>query len=53
MNKKILGIRIGTAVTVIMCAVAAIAFWILAKYNSTLSGEVTASAISSAIEGII
>ena len=32
MNKKIFGIRIGTAITVIISFFAAVAFWILAKY---------------------
>ena len=53
MNKKIFGIRIGTVVTVILCAIAAVAFWILTKYNSTLSGEAIASFMSSVSEGII
>lgn len=32
MNKKIIGLRIGTVITVIMSFFAAVAFWILAKY---------------------
>ena len=39
MNKKILGIRIGTVVTAILCTIAAIVFWILAKYNLEVSRE--------------
>ena len=39
MNKKILGIRIGTVVTAILCTIAAIVFLILAKYNLEVSRE--------------
>ena len=39
MNKKILGIRIGTVVTVILCVIAAIVFWAFAKYNSQMNEE--------------
>ena len=41
MNKKFLGIRIGTVVTAILCTIAAIAFWVLAKYNLEVSREAT------------
>ena len=32
MNKKFLGIRIGTYLTVICCAAAAVLFWLYVKY---------------------
>ena len=34
MNKKFLGIRIGTIFTAVGCVIAALALWILAKYLS-------------------
>ena len=44
MNKKFLGIRIGTDITVIFCAVAAVLFWLCVKYMEATapSSDVTA-----------
>jgi hypothetical protein len=53
MNKKNFGIRIGKVVTVILCMIAAVAFWILAKYNLKLSGEVSFSLLGLISEGLI
>lgn len=53
MNKKKNGIRIGTVVTVILCTIAAVAFWILAKYNLKLNGEALLSLLGSISEGLI
>ena len=35
MNKKFLGIKISTYLTVICCAVAAVLFWLFVKYTET------------------
>ena len=53
MNKKKFGIRIGTVVTAILCMVAAIAVWVLAKYNLEFSEEVTSVLFNLIPEGII
>ena len=53
MNKKIFGIRIGTVLTAILCALSAIAFWLLAKYNLMLSSEASSMLFESVSEGII
>lgn len=53
MNKKIFGIRIGTVLTAILCALSAIAFWLLAKYNLMLSSEAASMLFESVSEGII
>jgi hypothetical protein len=53
MNKKIFGIRIGTVLTAILCALSAIAFWLLAKYNLMLSSEAVSMLFESVSEGII
>ena len=37
MNKKIFGIKIGTYLTVIFCAVAAVLFWLYVKYMDAAS----------------
>ena len=34
MNKKILGIRVGTLLAMFGCVFAAVAIWILAKYHN-------------------
>ena len=33
MNKKFLGIKLGTYLTVICCAIAAVFFWLFVKYS--------------------
>jgi hypothetical protein len=53
MNKKNFGIRIGTVVTVVLCVIAAIAFWLLAKYNLKIDGEAALPFIKSVSEGLI
>ncbi len=48
MNKKFLGIRLGTILTVIGCIVAALAIWVLAKYRLEISmSRIDASSIIS------
>ena len=44
MNKKILGIKISTYLTVVFCALAAVLFWLCVKYMeaSAPSGAATA-----------
>ena len=37
MNKKILGIRLGTLLTILGCLMAALVIWVLAKYRSEIS----------------
>jgi uncharacterized membrane protein YdjX (TVP38/TMEM64 family) len=39
MNKKILGIRVGTILTALGCIAAAIILWVLAKYNLSFANE--------------
>ena len=34
MNKRILGVRIGTVVTAVLCLAVALVFWMLVKYVS-------------------
>ena len=53
MNKKNVGKRIGTFVTVILCIFAAVAFWIFAKYNLRIDGEAALKLCHSISEGII
>ena len=53
MNKKNFGIRIGTVVTVILCMIAAIAVWVLAKYNLKIRGESAATLFELISEGLI
>lgn len=51
MNKKSLGIRMGTVVTVVLCLIAAIAVSVLAKYYSSVSSAI---ALAEAVyEGVI
>ena len=35
MNKKILGVKIGTVISVLVCFAAAILFWLVVKYAET------------------
>jgi hypothetical protein len=53
MNKKNFGIRIGTVVTVILCMIAAIAFWLLARYNLKINGGAALSLFGVIFEGLI
>ncbi len=41
MNKKILGIKVGTILTVLGCVATAIAVWILAKYQPSAFANAT------------
>ena len=53
MNKKIFGIRIGTVLKVIICLIAAVAFWILARYNFEFDRDAAIALARSISEGII
>ena len=52
MNKKILGIRIGTILTVVLSFTAAVVFWLFIKYSET-SAELASSAFSSVFRGVL
>ena len=44
MNKKILGIKISTYLTVICCAAAAVLFWLYVKYMEATPTDADATA---------
>ena len=43
MNKKFLGIKISTYLTVICCAIVAVLFWLYVKYTESLPSEAAGS----------
>lgn len=53
MNKKNVGKRIGTFVTAILCVIAAVAFWIFAKYNLKIDREAVIMLSGLISEGLI
>lgn len=53
MNKKNVGKRIGTFVTAILCIIAAVAFWIFAKYILKINGESAVMLFNLISEGLI
>lgn len=50
MNRKFLGVKISTYLTVICCAVAAVLFWLFVKYTETTPLE--AQAVVAFIRGL-
>ena len=47
MKKRFFGIKLNTVLTVILCLVAAVAFWLLVKYTESTDPAIAYSAISS------
>ena len=45
MKKKILGIKIGTILMVVTCLMAAIAFWLFAKYTESTMTDTAVSVV--------
>lgn len=44
MNKKFLGIKISTYLTVICCAIAAVLFWLFVKYSENPNFDINSFA---------
>ena len=45
MKRKIFGIKISTVFTVVLCLVAAVFFWLFAKYSEYVSAYVATAAL--------
>ena len=50
MNKRILGVRIGTVVTAVLCLAVALVFWMLVKYVSASESLMLVSSLKAYIE---
>ena len=46
MKKKFFGIKLNTVLTVVLCLVAAVAFWLLVKYSESTAPATAFKAIS-------
>ncbi len=50
MNKKIFGIRLGTIITMLICALIALVIWMIVNYKTGVVGADAASFFHSAVQ---